>query len=233
MSDNKLTVRCRTCRLDLMPRIKSIWGGMVARCTDPDCADYPRYGGVGIGICQEWLQFEVFLGWSLAHGYCGDFSIDRIDGKGSYSPDNCRWADRWQQAHNIHWNDNITAWGETKCLSEWVRDPRCLISRRAYKYRLTRGLSPEEALSSPSWPHRQLTSDRAPKTGIQRNNINVTAFGETKNLTAWSKDPRCKVNRYTIQNRLNVGMNPEKAISMPALRGRQRPPQFLGESHQP
>ncbi len=199
---------------------------MLSRCTDTTHSDYHRYGGSGIKVCPEWLTLEPFLGWSLTHGYSGDLSIDRINGKGPYAPHNCRWADRWQQAHNINWNDNITAWGETKCLSEWERDPRCNVSRKGYKYRIMKGLPPEEALSSPAMSNRLLTPDRASKSGVQRNNVLVTAFGETKNLTAWSKDPRCAVNRYTVQNRLHEGMSPEDAITLKALQGRRS---YLGK----
>lgn len=43
------------------------------------------------------------------------------------------------------------AFGESKTLSEWIRDPRSVIaSRAAFKYRIRSGLSPTEAIEAPS-----------------------------------------------------------------------------------
>ncbi len=40
-----------------------------------------------------------------------------------------------------------------------------------------------------------------------------TAFGETKTITDWSQDPRCKVIRRTFEARLEYGWTVEKALT--------------------
>lgn len=81
-------------------RLYGIWSGMKNRCTNPKVQSYPRYGGRGIVICDEWSEFVAFKEWAIQNGYRDDLSIDRIDGNGNYEPSNCRWADGWTQALN-------------------------------------------------------------------------------------------------------------------------------------
>ena len=81
-------------------RIKSIYRGMKLRCLDKDSKDYHNYGGRGIKICSEWLDFNNFLKWSMENGYDNKKTIDRIDFNGDYKPDNCRWTDWHTQCAN-------------------------------------------------------------------------------------------------------------------------------------
>lgn len=82
-------------------RIMKIWHGMKHRCYSPESDCFDRYGGIGVGICDQWIDdFESFYNWSLTHGYDPLLSIDRIDSAKSYSPDNCRWADAKTQNRN-------------------------------------------------------------------------------------------------------------------------------------
>ncbi len=55
----------------------------------------------------------------------------------------------------------------------------------------------------------------------KRNNVNITAWGETKCRFAWIRDARCIVSDTTIRRRLKEGMTPEEAMSTP-----KRPPGF-------
>lgn len=81
-------------------RLYSIWSGMLKRCNNPDCHAYENYGGRGISICNEWLNFPNFRDWALNNNYSDDLSIDRINVNGNYEPSNCRWATSKQQANN-------------------------------------------------------------------------------------------------------------------------------------
>jgi len=52
---------------------------------------YKYYGGRGITICNEWLEFIPFRDWALSHGYKEGLFIDRENPNGNYEPSNCRF----------------------------------------------------------------------------------------------------------------------------------------------
>ena len=82
----------------LRKRTYRAWYGMVQRCSKPSRADWPRYGGRGISVCERWRRFENFL---ADMGVCPPgLWLDRIDSNGNYEPANCRWATFEQQLHN-------------------------------------------------------------------------------------------------------------------------------------
>lgn len=85
-------------------RLFETYKSMKARCCNPNCESYPKYGGRGITICDEWLNPKDgktrFFQWALENGYSDDLTIDRIDVNGNYEPGNCRWTTRSVQSFN-------------------------------------------------------------------------------------------------------------------------------------
>lgn len=87
-------------------RLYVVWSAMKQRCYNPSHKSYPRYGGNGITICDEWRDnFQAFYDWAMTNGYddnapTGQCTIDRIDNSKGYSPDNCRWVDQKTQCNN-------------------------------------------------------------------------------------------------------------------------------------
>ena len=75
------------------------WTNAKQRCYDPACTGYENYGGRGVRMCEEWKDdFSAFL---KDIGRCPPGrSLDRKDVNGDYSPNNCRWATRYEQRHN-------------------------------------------------------------------------------------------------------------------------------------
>lgn len=103
-------------------RLYRIWQGMKNRCRNENTEHYDRYGGRGISVCEKWNNsFESFMEWAKSNGYEDGLSIDRIDNNKGYSPDNCRWATRVEQANNCDSNRILRHNGEEHTLAEWAK----------------------------------------------------------------------------------------------------------------
>lgn len=72
-------------------RLYTTWANMISRCSNKSHANYTRYGGRGISVCEEWSEFIAFADWAVASGYQDALTIDRVNADGNYCPENCRW----------------------------------------------------------------------------------------------------------------------------------------------
>jgi len=95
------------------------WRSMKQRCDNPKAVNYERYGGLGIRYCEAWADFEAF------YADMGDrpegFSIDRIDPRLGYSPDNCRWIPNNEQAKNQRKTVRVVLDGEQMIQADAAR----------------------------------------------------------------------------------------------------------------
>ena len=65
------------------------WAAMIQRVLNPKNTAYKNYGGRGITVCNEWLEFIQFRDWALNNGYTEGLQINRINNNGNYEPSNC------------------------------------------------------------------------------------------------------------------------------------------------
>lgn len=127
----------------------SCYNSMMSRCYCKKHTHYMNYGGRGITVCERWrgekgLHFFIEDMGPRPEGY----TLDRIDNNKGYSPDNCRWASRKQQANNTRLTIRIEYAGKSKTLSEWAELSGLTVGalyQRLYAYKWPS----EKALNTP------------------------------------------------------------------------------------
>lgn len=101
-----------------------------------------------VTVCAQWRGADGFSAFLRDMGERPKgHTLDRIDGKQGYSPDNCRWATYTEQSWNTSANVNITMLGETRCIADWCGVLG--ISYAVVKQRRRRGMDYEAALTTP------------------------------------------------------------------------------------
>jgi len=75
------------------------WAAMHQRCSNPNDAGYPNYGGRGITVCERWHHFLNFAA-DMGLKPHPDLTIERMDNSAGYSPENCVWETRTNQCVN-------------------------------------------------------------------------------------------------------------------------------------
>lgn len=132
-------------------RIYGIWVDMKQRCYNENLDCYNNYGGRGIVVSEEWINDPVaFYEWAINNGYAAKLRIERINNDGNYEPSNCTWATPSEQMKNTRRTRFLTAFGETKCMADWVDDERCIVGKATFRARIdVSGWKPEDAMTIP------------------------------------------------------------------------------------
>lgn len=98
LARERLGNRRRTHGASGTPEYRS-WLSAKNRTTNPRDKNWPRWGGRGIVMAEEWLRdFAAFLA-HIGPRPSGT-TLDRIDNDGDYAPGNVRWATWTEQAGN-------------------------------------------------------------------------------------------------------------------------------------
>jgi len=125
----------------------SVYRTMLSRCYNPKVSKFADYGGRGIAVCERWRGkggYERFLA-DMGRRPPG-MSIERNDGEGPYSPDNCRWATAVEQANNRRSSRFISYAGRRLSITQWARELG--VNRATLGDRIARGWPIEKAFTA-------------------------------------------------------------------------------------
>lgn len=113
------------------------------RCYNPKNPSHSGYGGRGIRVYEKWHNYIGFLedmGPTWRYG----LSLERLNNDGNYTPANCVWATREQQANNRRTNRKLTVNGVSLTVIQWAR--RQGLKPATLYARLDSGWNPEDAI---------------------------------------------------------------------------------------
>ena len=85
----------------------STWQNIKTRINNPNCKEYPYYGGLGIELFDEFYDFLKFRDYikllpNFEKRQTKKYTLDRINSAKGYIPGNLRWASKTTQACNQH-----------------------------------------------------------------------------------------------------------------------------------
>lgn len=104
-------------------KIYRVWASMKQRCENSNDNAYKWYGSLGVKVCGEWSKsFEKFYSWAKKSGYKEGLTIERVDVKGNYEPNNCKWITQREQLLNTRRSRVISYNGKTQTLKEWSNE---------------------------------------------------------------------------------------------------------------
>jgi hypothetical protein len=117
----------RTHGLRATPEYRA-WARAKDRCYNPANPNYRTYGATGVRMCAEWLHDFAAFYTDMGPRPSPQHSLDRRDGWGDYSAQNCRWSTKSEQARNRRANlsreMHVTSAGLVNAIIYGER-PRC------------------------------------------------------------------------------------------------------------
>lgn len=140
-------------------KVYKTWRGIKTRCTNPNFRLFSYYGGRGIKVCERWQTFDNFLA-DMGEPPTDQHSIDRMDANGNYCPENCRWATDAEQGWNKRSTRFVDIGGILKPMAVWIREYG--IGHGTVYKRMAKGMTPEEAITTPVKVKFRATQHRRP-----------------------------------------------------------------------
>lgn len=176
------------------------WASMIARCEQPSCFSFKYYGPRGIKVCARWRSsFAAFVA-DMGPKPTPDYSLDRIDPDGDYTPDNCRWTDAKTQSRNRRVVKPITIHGVTYP-TQSAAAAAFGINKGDLSRRLKAGMPPEDAVKK-----------REPITVHGKQYPSIKAAAEAHGIS-----------HKTAHIRLKTGWPLEEAVTAPVWKYRHAP----------
>lgn len=117
---------------------------MKQRCDYKKHIGYKDYGGRGITYHKAWASYASFREWALKNGYQEGLSLERKNVDGNYTPNNCTWIPRGDQAKNARSNIRVAHNGQTLILKDWTR--KLGLNYDKIRRRIYKGKTPKQAL---------------------------------------------------------------------------------------
>lgn len=124
----------RTTHNESKTELHKKWSGMKARVFNENNHRFHRYGGRGIKICKEWLEYENFRDWAKSNGYKDGLSIERVDNNGNYEPSNCKWIELVEQSKNRKNTKWVEFRNEKMCLKDFSKYTKVKYGTLAWRY---------------------------------------------------------------------------------------------------
>lgn len=178
-----------------------IWVQMKQRCYNRNDKSYKWYGGKGVSLCNEWMNYESFCDWARNSGYRKGLTIDRIDSSLGYSPENCRWIPIEENAKRAQ-EKFLCVDGEIMNMGQWS-ERIGLASSVVARWVQTKGEKYAEArILSIIHPENHSIVD-AQKLNPNGRERYFTVDDVTLSLSGWAK--KVLVHTTTIERWVSIG----------------------------
>lgn len=123
LSNLKQAKKCKHIKTGIKNhRILHTFVQMKKRCNDENSKDFRFYGARGIKVCDEWMKDpKRFEEWALSNGYEDSLTIDRIDPRKGYCPENCRWISSEDNSRYKSTTITMTVNSQEKTGRQWAQ----------------------------------------------------------------------------------------------------------------
>jgi hypothetical protein len=155
---------------------------MISRCYNASNKSFVHYGGRGIKVCRRWrASFSDFLD-DMGMRPTSRHQLERLNNNGNYTPKNCRWATKEEQANNTRKNTVVMMHGKVQTVAQWCREFGIASTTFFNRRRI-------------GWPLEKCF-------GVSPYQKPITAHGKTLSLLEWARE--LGVSYGTLHARIHV-----------------------------